>query len=403
MLGVLEMLCESHHRSQSSQDVVPVLRKGTRFFLLADTSNSKRHCAKCTEILLHAHAQQVAFLLQLCPIRIQNVQHPLFLEADPQDREMILSRFPDADILPDALEGDALVKACKGRDVVCCFIYSRFTAEVLRQLPDLRLLSTRSVGVNHIDAEACLAQGVTLCHVPDYGSHVIAEHVFALLLTALRHITEAGDKVRAGDFDYHGLRGMALMGKTIGIIGTGKIGRFVAKIAHGFGMRILAVDTCRVLELETQYGVEYVSLERLLQVSDIISLHLPALPDTVHLIDAETISQMKDGVIIINTARGELIDSTALLDGLKSGKIQRALLDVLEHEKDFVWNQQLIEHPDVIVTPHIAFYADDSMHRMYLDSFQTIDQWYRKESLTHLYRPPTVVCDLPVVKSTRAR
>lgn len=328
---------------------------------------------------------------------------PLFLEVDTQDREMILDRFPHAEIVHEALEGDALVQACAGREVVCCFIYSRFTADVLSQLPDLRLLCTRSVGVNHIDTDACLERGITLCNVPDYGSHVIAEHVFALLLTSLRHITEAGTKVREGDFDYHGLRGMALMGKTIGIIGTGKIGRFVAKIAHGFGMRTVAVDTCRVLDLETQYGVRYVSLDRLLQESDIITLHVPAVPDTMHLIDQETIDQMKNGVIIVNTARGELIDSTALLHGLEKGKIQRALLDVLEHEKDFVWNKKLIEHPNVIVTPHIAFYADDSMHRMYVDSFQTIDQHHQNKVLTHAYKAPTVVCDLPPVrKSTRA-
>ncbi len=311
---------------------------------------------------------------------------------------MIREQFPDAEIRKEALEGQALIGAAKDAEVVCCFIYSRFTADDLKKLPKLKLLCTRSVGFNHIDLDACRKQGVEVCNVPDYGSHVIAEHAFALLLTALRHVTEAGSKVRKGDFDYHGLRGMALMGKTIGIVGTGKIGAFVAKIAHGFGMKILAVDVCRVLELEEHYGVRYTDLPSLLAQSDVITLHVPALPDTIHMINAQTIAQMKKGVIIVNTARGELVDSAALLAGLESGKVASALLDVLEHEKDFQWNEKLISHPRVIVTPHIAFYADDSMHRMYLDSFQTIHEWQAGHPLQHRITVPKIVCDLPGVR-----
>ena len=318
----------------------------------------------------------------------------LFLEVDPQDREAILKHFPDADVRSEALSGQELISACSGINVVCCFIYSRFTAEVIRALPDLKLLCTRSVGFNHIDLDACRARSIAVCNVPDYGSHVIAEHAFALLLSSLRKITEAKTKVREGNFDYRGLRGMALMGKTIGIVGTGKIGFNAAKIAHGFGMRILAVDKCRVLELESQYGVQYVELEDLLEQSDIITLHVPLLPETAHMINAKTLKLMKPGVIIINTARGELIDSTALLRALEDGTVSHALLDVLEHEKDFQWNEKLISHPNVVVTPHIAFYADDSTHKMYTESFLSIDQWLGKRQITHQVSVPTVVCDL---------
>lgn len=188
---------------------------------------------------------------------------------------------------------------------------------------------------------------------------------------------------------------MALRGKTIGIIGTGKIGFNTAKIAHGFGMRILALDKCRVLTLESTYGVRYVEQAELFRESDVISLHVPALPETIHIINDATIAQMKDGVIVVNTARGELIDSEALLRGLHSGKVSRALLDVLEHERDFTLNKALISHPNVMVTPHIAFYADDSMHRMYEDSFHSIDQWKKGEKLIHEIIDHTVVCDLP--------
>jgi D-lactate dehydrogenase len=325
----------------------------------------------------------------------------LFLEVDPIDSSMISERFPEAEIRKDAPVGDALIQACKGKQIICCFIYTRFTREVIAALPDLKLICTRSVGFNHIDLDACQERGIVVCNVPDYGSHVIAEHVFALILTALRHVAEADRKVEEGNFDYHGLRGMALMGKTIGIVGTGKIGYTTAKIAHGFGMHILAVDKCRVLELQSTYGVRYVELEELLTHSDIISLHVPALKETTHMVNAATIAKMKKGVIIVNTARGELIDSAALLKGLESGKVARALLDVLEREKDFQWNEKLIKHPNVIVTPHIAFYADDSMHRMYLESFFSIDQWLQGVAITHKISVQTVVCDLKGVTASK--
>ncbi|MFA5800693.1 MAG: NAD(P)-dependent oxidoreductase [Candidatus Peribacteraceae bacterium] len=318
----------------------------------------------------------------------------LFLEVDSQDLKIVLERLPNAEIRTEALNGIELIRACNGKEIVCSFIYSKFTAEVINALPKLKLLCTRSVGFNHIDLDACMAQGITVCNVPDYGSHVIAEHVFALLLSALRRITEAKQQVREGNFDYHGLRGMALMGKTIGIVGTGKIGINTAKIAHGFGMRILAVDKCRVLELEEQYGVKYVEFEELLAKSDIVSLHVPLLPETTHLINDRALEKMKQGVIIVNTARGELVDSSALLSALGSGKVSRALLDVLEHEKDFQWNEKLISHENVLVTPHIAFYAEESTQKMYKESFIAIEQWQQGKTPTHQVSAPTLVCDL---------
>ncbi len=322
----------------------------------------------------------------------------LFLEVDASDRAMVLARFPDAAIVDTPLNGADLIKACSGKNVVSTFIYSQFTKEIITSLPDLKLLLTRSVGTNHIDLDACAKQGIVVCHVPDYGSHVIAEHAFALLLGTLRHIEEGNREVKAGHFDYHGLRGMSLFGKTLGIVGTGKIGRKVAKIGHGFGMKLLGSDQCRVLELTEFYGLTYTELPELLAESDVITLHVPATPDTTHMINAETISHMKDGVILVNTARGELIDSQALLQALESGKIRYALLDVLEHERDFLWNEKLLKHPNVIVTPHIAFYSDDSMKNMYLDCFMSIDQWQRGEKPVHTVSTSNVVCDLKPIK-----
>lgn len=322
----------------------------------------------------------------------------VFLEVDPEDTQSVSARFPDAAVHQQVLEGDALINACRDAEVVSCFIYSRFTAEIISKLPKLKLLATRSVGWNHIDTGACAERGITVCNVPDYGSHVIAEHVFALLLSRLRHIPQADAKVERGEFDYHGLRGISLRGKTIGIVGTGKIGRKVAQIAHGFGMNILAVDKCRTVELEDLLDVRYVDLPQLLAESDIITLHAPALPETLHMINAAAIARMKNGVVLVNTARGELIDSAALFTGLNNGKVRYALLDVMEHEKNFTENRALIDHPNVVATPHIAFYAEDSMHSMYADCFTSIDEFLQGRTPEHAVKPPTVVCDMPGVK-----
>lgn len=326
----------------------------------------------------------------------------VFLEVDPEDAHLVASRFPDAFVHGGILSGDALVTACKDATIVSCFIHTQFSKDIINKLPKLKFLSTRSVGFDHIDTDACATRGITVCNVPDYGSHVIAEHVFALILSTLRHIPEADKKVEGGTFDYHGLRGMALRGKTIGIVGTGKIGRNVAKIAHGFGMKILAVDRCRILELEESCAMRYVALPELLSQSDIITLHIPESKETRHLIDAKAFASMKVGAILVNTARGSLIDSAAMLKALQSGTLAYALLDVLEHERNFEENKELIGHPRVVTTPHIAFYADDSMRNMYLDAFESIAQWERGETPAHVISKPTVVCDLPAVAKPSA-
>lgn len=323
-----------------------------------------------------------------------------FLEVDAEDRALVASEFPGAVIVEGPRSGEELIEACKDAGVISCFIHSSFPADVIAALPKLKLLCTRSVGYDHIDLAACDGRGITVCNVPDYGSHVIAEHVFALLLSTLRHIPEADKKVESGVFDYHGLRGIALRGKTLGIVGTGKIGRVVAEIAHGFGMNILATDQCRTLEIVEKYGVQYVDMDQLLSQSDIITLHLPETNDTKHLLNTAAFASMKSGAILVNTARGGLIDSVALLAALNSGKIGYALLDVLEHETNFESNKELVSHPHVVATPHIAFYADDSMKNMFADSFHAIHQFIDGKEPEHKVRSLKVVCDLPAVKAS---
>lgn len=319
----------------------------------------------------------------------------VFLQVDTEDQARVRARFPDATVV-DGVPDD-IVATCQDATVISSFIGIDWSAALLSQLPQLKLLCTRSVGYNHIDLAYCAAHDITVCNVPDYGSHVIAEHVFALLLAKLRHISEGDAKVESGQFDYHGLRGVSLRDKTIGIVGTGKIGRKVAQIAHGFGMHILATDRCRTVELEDLLGVRYVDPAQLFADSDIITLHLPATDDTKHMINADAFATMKDGVVLVNTARGELIDSKALLDALQTGKVRYALLDVLEHEHNFEQNKELISHENVITTPHIAFYAEESMTNMYEDAFASIQQYQAGKTPDHIVQPPTVVCDLPGV------
>ncbi len=319
----------------------------------------------------------------------------LFLDVEPADQEAVRKRFPGVAFAEASLRGDELVRACEGAEAISTFITTPFPREVIAKLPSLKILCTRSVGVDHIDVDVCREKGIVVCNVPDYGSHVIAEHVFALLLSTLRRIREGDERVHGGTFDYHGLRGVALKGKTLGILGTGKIGRAVARIAHGFDMKILATDRCRTLLLESSYGVQYVSFLRLLQESDILTLHVPATKGTEHLFDGAAFHAMKDGVILVNTARGSLISSAALLGALRSGKVRHALLDVLEHEDNFRENEELIRHPSVVTTPHVAFYADDSMRAMFEDSIKSIEQWSRGETPAHAVLPVEKVCDLP--------
>lgn len=248
------------------------------------------------------------------------------------------------------------------------------------------MIVTRSVGYDHIDLEVCKKRDIRVCHVPDYGSHVIAEHVFALLLSTVRCVREGDENVERCEFGLHGIaRGIALKNKTIGIIGTGKIGHHVAKIAGcGFGMKVLAYDVQPDPELMKTCSVEYAeTLEEIWKRADIISLHVPMLPSTKHMINKDTLAQMKDRVIIVNTARGGLIETKAFVDAVKSGKVAYAALDVLEHEENIAEDMALIDLPQVITTPHIAFYADDAVESLYDQSFDEIEAFSAGKEAIH--------------------
>ncbi len=311
--------------------------------------------------------------------------HITFLEVEPEDVKKVQKSFSGANIINGALEEDEIIKKCQETEVLCVFIYSQITEKIINNLPNLKLIVTRSVGYDHIDLKAAQVKNIKVCNVPDYGSHVIAEHVFALLLSNIRHVLEGDERVEKDhNFDFHGLRGIALKGKTLGIIGTGKIGRNVARIASlGFLMDVVAVDPFPDEDVARENHFQYVSLEDVWKKSDIISLHCPLLKETKHLINKHSINEMKDDVIIVNTSRGGVIKTTDLIDGLKSKKIAYAALDVLEHEKNISDNNELLELPNVITTPHTAFYADDSMNKMYSEAIASINMFLNNEKLVN--------------------
>ncbi len=262
------------------------------------------------------------------------------------------------------------VSLAAGFDGVCVFVNDTVNESVVNSLYQMgiRVIALRCAGFNNVDTRACFGK-IHVFRVPAYSPYAVAEHAMALLLTVNRKIHKAFNRTREFNFSLSGLSGFDLHGKTVGIIGTGKIGRIFADICRGFGMRILAYD--RIAHPET--GLEYVTLEELFAQSDIISLHCPLTEQTNHIINAESIAQMKQGVVIINTSRGALVDTEDLIQGIKSGKVSGACLDVYEEEADLFYEDfsgnvvhddtliRLIAMPNVIVTSHQAFLTNEAL------------------------------------------
>ena len=232
----------------------------------------------------------------------------------------------------------------------------------LSPFTNLKLLFTRTVGTDHVDLEYCKMRGIEVKNILDYGAFNIAEHVFALLLTGTRNILSTQDEIKKGTFSFRGHLGIALKGKTLGVVGTGRIGLEVIKLAGAFGMKVIAYDVYKNDAAQKELKYEYVELEELAKRSDIVTLHAPLLESTRHMINASIIEVMKEGVILINTARGELIDTEALIANI--GKFRWVGLDVLEGEKAFSKDHPLIHQANVVITPHLAFYSDESVKKI---------------------------------------
>ena len=271
----------------------------------------------------------------------------------------------------------------KDFDAVSVFIYSKIDEQVIRESPNLKLITTRSTGFDHIDLEVCKKQGITVCNVPSYGENTVAEHTFALILSLSRNMCKACIRRFEQDFSIEGLEGFDLKGKTIGVIGTGQIGLHVIRIAKGFGMNVVAYDVRQNKLLSEVLGFEYVTLEDLLARSDVITLHVPYMKATHHLMNKDTFKLVKKGAILINTARGSIVDTEALIDALDNKILAGAGLDVFEGEEVIKEEKQLLYDPknleilaslvkdhillskdNVVFTPHIAFYSKEALERI---------------------------------------
>jgi D-lactate dehydrogenase len=284
------------------------------------------------------------------------------------------------------------INDAENADILVSFVYSDLKAHTLDALRDLKGIATMSVGTNHIDLETARERNITVCNVPAYGPNTVAEHAIALLLALSRNIVPSVERTKDGAFDYRGLTGWDVMGRTLGIVGTGKIGAHVARIANGLGMRIVAYDMKPNPELTTKYGVEYLSLPQLLHASDVVTLHCPLVEQNKHLLGREEIGQMKRGAVLINTARGGLVDTRALLEALEDGRISQAGIDVLEdeellqEEREFfspyfqladyqtaMADHALMRHPNVIVTPHNAFNSREALENILSTTVKNIE------------------------------
>ena len=262
-------------------------------------------------------------------------------------------------------------------EAVCVFVNDLLDRNIIKTLHQqgIRLIALRCAGYNNVDLNAAGELGISVVRVPAYSPYAVAEHAIALILTLNRKIHRAYNRVREGNFTLDGLLGFDLHGRTVGIIGTGKIGRVAGQILHGFGCRLLAYDLHPNLEFANKYG-EYVALGDLLKQSDIISLHCPLTPQTHHLIDDKAIAKMKTGVMLVNTSRGGLIDTKAVIDGLKAKQIGHLALDVYERESNIFFEdmsaeiieddifERLLTFPNVIITGHQAFFTSDALNNI---------------------------------------
>lgn len=290
------------------------------------------------------------------------------------------------DITPDVLKNIADV------EILSPFIYSVLDKKAVDYLKSLKYITTRSTGFDHIDLTACHANNIFVSNVPVYGDNTVAEHTFALILALSRNIPLSIEKTRNGDFSVDNLRGFDLEGKTLGVVGTGNIGKRVIKIAKGFEMKVLAFDINQDEKLVKKLGFKYVAMDFLLQNSDIVTLHVPYNKATHHLVNLENLILFKKSSYLINTARGGICDTTALLQGLESGIFAGLGLDVSEEEcsireereiltSDFqkkcnletiLRNHILFRHPKVIITPHNAFNSKESIMRILDTTVQNI-------------------------------
>jgi D-lactate dehydrogenase len=335
----------------------------------------------------------------------------VFFELEDWEKDMVKKGLKGLDMkFVDGILDSSTVSKAKDAEILGVFIYSKIDSSILESLPKLRMIATFSTGYDHIDISECQRRDIVICNVPTYGENTVAEHAFALMLALSRKVFESIERTKKGNFDYDGLRGFDLKGKTLGLVGTGHISSHVSRIAYGFGMNLLGYDLNENPDLVKDYGLKYVDLNTLLKTSDVVSLHLPLNDHTKHMINKKNISLMKSSAILINTARGGLVETDALVKALQAKKIAGAGLDVLEEEsaikeekqllsdkfspkydmQTVVENHILFQLDNVIITPHNAFNSDEALQRIIETSIDNISR-YRQGDVQNMVQMPVKI------------
>lgn len=306
-----------------------------------------------------------------------------FLEDNLKDHEIL---FFDKSI------HDITIDEFRDCESLVIFISSKITEDIINNMPNLKIICTKSTGYDHIDMQACTSKNITVCNVPFYGENTVAEHTFALILSLSRNIHKTYVRTTTNNFSTEGIQGFDLKGKTIGIIGTGQIGLHVIKIAKGFGMEVIAYDIRENKFIKEILGFKYVSLEELLSKSDVISLHAPYTKSTHHLINLDNINLIKKGAVLVNTSRGGLIDNDALIKALDENILSGVGLDVFEGEEYLMeegymcndeqcfeavklikQNYNLLHRENVVITPHNAFNSVEAVNRILETTIENIN------------------------------
>ena len=323
----------------------------------------------------------------------------IFFDTHQFEKDVFLKLNTNPDIqfdFTDSRLNSQTASMTLGYDAVCSFVNDHLDAVTIEQLKKngIQMIALRSAGFNHVDLNAAQAAEITVSRVPGYSPHAVAEFAVGLLLSLNRKIHRAYSRVREMNFSLDGLVGFDLNQKTIGVIGTGKIGKVFTHIMLAFGSRILIHDLVEDVDLKNRSGVEYVSLEELCRRSDVISLHVPLNSKTHHLIDHKKIEWMKKGVLIINTGRGALIDAKALIGGLKSGHIGGAALDVYEEEEAVFFHDhsgdlilddvlsRLITFPNVLMTSHQAFLTQEALANIAQSTISSLLEFQKTKNVS---------------------
>lgn len=318
-------------------------------------------------------------------------------DTKPYDREY-LGKAPGAEHIVwrffEFRLSEKTAMAAKGAEAICIFVNDQVDRECLQSLAaaGVKLIALRCAGFNNIDLPATHSLGIQVVRVPAYSPHAVAEHTVGLLLTLNRKIHRAYNRVRESNFSLSGLVGFDVFGKTIGIVGTGRIGRITAQIFRGFDANVIAYDPFPSHQWAQEYQIRYSELKKVFEESDIVSLHVPLLAESLHMVNAQSIASMKRGVVILNTSRGKLIDTSALIDGLKSGQIGGVGLDVYEEEEGVFFEDlsgqvlqddelsRLLGFPNVLVTSHQAFLTHEALSEIARVTTENLNAYANKAS-----------------------